>query len=407
MNHKLLSSLTASLLVATLGVPLASNADPSASSSKDGLQPDLKKGDLKSSSGNAPGLTPDLSTSELKSSKTDTLSSEAVKVGEQPSQANPESVNEIVAKVQSHRVGARQAATLYVRNIPVLTFLGSAKTNSSDVKVGTQLIQTGNQAPSSAKSLEAESLSNANSVSTLLSPAQSLIDSPSAFFNSTSLLDSGSPDDSPVSRATAIAAKINQMHRNGTDASKITVTWDSKAKSSTGDRYLIKTDTTILAVIDGQTLLPDSTRNLEKDALHATNRLRRLLGDATPLREVAGKPARRQEIAFGSFSIRLTGMASWYGPGLHGNPCASGETFNQNAMTAAHRTLPFGTRVLVTNLDNGQSVVVRINDRGPFHSSRIIDLSTAAARVIGVVQTGVAPVRLDVIDPRSASAAGN
>lgn len=78
------------------------------------------------------------------------------------------------------------------------------------------------------------------------------------------------------------------------------------------------------------------------------------------------------------------GGASWYGPGFHGRRTASGETFNTNAMTAAHRTLPFGTRVKVVNSRTGRSVVVRINDRGPFHRGRIIDLAKAPAKAIGM-----------------------
>jgi rare lipoprotein A len=94
---------------------------------------------------------------------------------------------------------------------------------------------------------------------------------------------------------------------------------------------------------------------------------------------------------------RKQGMASWYGPGFNGRRTASGERFNQNSLTAAHRSLPMGTRVKVTNLNNGRSVVVRINDRGPFSGGRIIDLSHGAARLIGVVQSGVAPVLLEVL----------
>jgi rare lipoprotein A len=92
------------------------------------------------------------------------------------------------------------------------------------------------------------------------------------------------------------------------------------------------------------------------------------------------------------------GLATWYGGELQGSPTASGERFNKNAMTAAHRTLPLQTRVRVTNKRNGKSVVVRINDRGPFgNKKRIIDLSEAAARVIGIIDAGVAPVRLEVV----------
>jgi rare lipoprotein A len=92
------------------------------------------------------------------------------------------------------------------------------------------------------------------------------------------------------------------------------------------------------------------------------------------------------------------GEASWYGPGFHGNRTASGEVYDMEAMTAAHRQLPFGTRVQVENLDNGRRTVVRINDRGPFAHGRIIDLSRAAAREVGMLGTGVAEVRLRVLE---------
>ena len=93
------------------------------------------------------------------------------------------------------------------------------------------------------------------------------------------------------------------------------------------------------------------------------------------------------------------GLASWYGPGFHGRRTASGEIYNMYAFTAAHRTLPLGTYVLVTNLKNGRRVVVRINDRGPFVPGRIIDLSYAAARALGMIRDGVVPVRLTVLAP--------
>ncbi len=90
-----------------------------------------------------------------------------------------------------------------------------------------------------------------------------------------------------------------------------------------------------------------------------------------------------------------TGIASFYGAGHHGRRTASGERFNKNAMTAAHRSLAFGTRVRVTNLANGRSTVLRINDRGPFIRGRIIDVSTAAARVLGFERAGTARVRIE------------
>jgi len=91
------------------------------------------------------------------------------------------------------------------------------------------------------------------------------------------------------------------------------------------------------------------------------------------------------------------GKASWYGGRLHGRKTASGERFNKDAMTAAHRTLPFGSRVRVTNLANGRTVVVRINDRGPFGRGRIIDLSEAAARALQMIRSGVVRVVVEVL----------
>lgn len=91
------------------------------------------------------------------------------------------------------------------------------------------------------------------------------------------------------------------------------------------------------------------------------------------------------------------GMASFYGESLQGRETASGERFDLNALTAAHRTLPFGSIVRVTNLDNGAQVTVRINDRGPYAKGRILDLSMAAARALGMIERGQAQVRLEVL----------
>lgn len=91
-----------------------------------------------------------------------------------------------------------------------------------------------------------------------------------------------------------------------------------------------------------------------------------------------------------------TGKASWYGAKFQFRKTASGERYNMFAMTAAHKKLPFGTYVRVTNLKNGRACVVRINDRGPFIRGRVIDLSAEAAKQIGVYSAGVAPVRIDV-----------
>jgi len=88
--------------------------------------------------------------------------------------------------------------------------------------------------------------------------------------------------------------------------------------------------------------------------------------------------------------------ASWYGPGFHGRRTASGEVFDQEALTAAHRTFPFGTHLLVTNINNGRSVKVTVNDRGPFARRRGIDLSRAAAHRLGMLKRGLASVRIQL-----------
>ncbi len=92
-----------------------------------------------------------------------------------------------------------------------------------------------------------------------------------------------------------------------------------------------------------------------------------------------------------------TGMASWYGPGFYGKRTANGEILKPGQLTAAHRTLPFGTRVRVTNLKTGQSTIVRINDRGPFHGNRIIDLAEKPAQEIGLISSGLGDVKLEVL----------
>ncbi len=92
------------------------------------------------------------------------------------------------------------------------------------------------------------------------------------------------------------------------------------------------------------------------------------------------------------------GVASWYGREFHGRRTANGERYDQYGFTAAHRTLPFGTRLLVTNLQNGMSTVVKVNDRGPFAKDRILDLSYGAAKAIGMVGPGTASVQLELVD---------
>jgi rare lipoprotein A len=101
------------------------------------------------------------------------------------------------------------------------------------------------------------------------------------------------------------------------------------------------------------------------------------------------------------FEYSETGIASWYGPGFHGKDTANGETYDQNDLTAAHRTLPMPSAVRVTNLENGRSIVLRINDRGPFARGRIIDVSRRGAQLLGFEKNGVAKVRVDILPDES------
>jgi peptidoglycan lytic transglycosylase len=112
-----------------------------------------------------------------------------------------------------------------------------------------------------------------------------------------------------------------------------------------------------------------------------------------PAPEPPTQPAAQSAIAP---ATKQVGIASYYAGAFHGNRTASGERYDMEDLTAAHRTLPFGTRARVTNLHSGESVMVRINDRGPFRKGRILDLSYAAARQLGVVKHGLAQVRIEV-----------
>jgi rare lipoprotein A len=130
------------------------------------------------------------------------------------------------------------------------------------------------------------------------------------------------------------------------------------------------------AVLSALCLNPDSTQAQSETATAGTQ-------------AATAQPHRHHWLQFG--------RASWYGRAFQGQTTASGEPFNMNSMTCAHRSLPLGATVLVTNLRNHRTVLVRVNDRGPVPEDRVLDLSYAAARVLGF--RGLAPVRIDLVDP--------
>lgn len=323
---------------------------------------------------------------------------DAVKVGEYQSPTQKPSLDAVNTQIHPHSIEGRQAATLYIRNIPVLTFVSSAPVASTETKVGTMGKAEGvsTDAQTGGKSAKVASVGSVMDVSK----------SPNTIIA-----------DDPVQRASLVAAQINQLIRENADASKITVSWKTGEKSPVNnnkaqdkgssvqqqpDRYTIKINGKELVEINEATQLADTTNNLAQDALQATNRLRRLIGNASPISQIANLPKNQislpnlpQQVA--RIKLNFKGIASWYGYDWAGRKTANGERFNPEAMTAAHRSLPMGTKVRVTNTRNGKSVVVRINDRGPYIGGRIIDLSLGAARMIGMMSSGVAPVRIEVL----------
>jgi rare lipoprotein A len=324
---------------------------------------------------------------------------DVVKVGEYQSLAGNPNSDAAIAEIHSHSIEGRQAATLFIRNIPVLTFLSSLPSASADSKVGIMGSSGGVQmyAPIASNSTKVASIGNVSDASNQITSAKN----------------------DPVQKAGIIAAKINQMFRDNVDASQISVSWkgggelkaadqaQNKAADSQqkGDRYTIKVNGQELVEINENTRLANSTSNLAQDALQATNRMRRLIGNASPIGEIANLPVRSplsiaklpQQVAIGPVRITLRGIASWYGYDGSGSRTASGKRFNPEGMTAAHRSLPFGTRIRVTNTRNGRSVVVSITDRGPYIRGRIIDVSAGAARILGMMGSGVAPVKIEVL----------
>lgn len=111
---------------------------------------------------------------------------------------------------------------------------------------------------------------------------------------------------------------------------------------------------------------------------------------------------RRYEVMTRPGGYKQKGIASWYGTKFHRKRTSSGENYNMYAMTAAHRTLPIPSYIKVKNLNNGRTAIVRVNDRGPFHSSRLIDLSYAAAKYLGFLPKGTAPVEIEAVTPKGA-----
>ena len=309
-------------------------------------------------------------------------SSNSLKVGETRSQSLIRTQDDSIARIHTHKLNGKNAATVYVRGIPVVTYIESEDS--------VNLSKNKNESEGVKRSFESTKLPSSNLKADSNNLAKAVSDNPDYLLTSPN----------PIERATAAAAMINQINRDGLDANTIIPAWNN-------GNYVIKFGDRASLKFDQQALSPESQQSQPQDVLESANLLRRLLGGANPVSEIvnAPKPKIAAASSFNSANSALSGriigvmsgMASWYGPGFDGNYSASGEIFNARDLTAAHPSLPFGTIVRVVNMDNNQSVVVRINDRGPYAEGRVIDISTAAANVIGLISAGVAPVRLEVL----------
>ncbi len=425
MNQKLFSGLTAALLISTLGLAPSGYADQARNSDEQSgaqvpessvainqvasasaqastaapnsvvsaVEPEGQSSPEATAASETKVAAPAAPTREVATTSTPVSSglaipqldevqpTEAVKVGEYQSRDSSRA-NGSVATIQPHILRGRQAATLYVRNIPVLTFLGNEETAANP---------TGSAAPSES---EVKVASVQTPIDTSVTATPDSNQSIATKLTTPTVAPSAALSDNhdPVWRATTAAARLNQLYRDQVNADEIKISWNADRQ-----KYVIQADDKEIVVLDADSVLPDTVGSSASDVLQVTNRIRRQMGNAAPLSSIEGDPNGYGQISLGPLSLRVSGYASWYGPGFDGGYSANGEVFNQEALTAAHPSLPFGTQVRVTNLDNGQSVTVRITDRGPYAHDRVIDLSTGAARVIGLIQAGVAPVSLEVL----------
>jgi rare lipoprotein A len=161
----------------------------------------------------------------------------------------------------------------------------------------------------------------------------------------------------------------------------------------------------VSSLLQGGSVLPGSPMDVKAQSAEAAT----IDDSAAPTKNkrAQGKAPRRANSRETSNKKVIRGQASWYGPGFHGKKTASGEIFDQGRLTAAHKTLPLGTKAKVTNLENGNTVEVEINDRGPYVGQRVIDLSRAAANALGFVESGLTLVRIELLhDEAGAEEAG-
>ncbi|MFM7427097.1 MAG: hypothetical protein ACKO7W_19210, partial [Elainella sp.] len=309
--------------------PKAGSVQPS-STPQPAVQPEGSSAVPDSPEAAAPSESPITPSPIPSSQSSEQTAPEAIKVGQYQSQERTQEAvaSPTVATIQPHLLQGRQAATLYVRNIPVLTFLGAVAeaTGASDIEVKVASVQDSAKTAVPAKADEAQPAASQPApagTAQPISPAPSVNSavSPAPVVNQADSRD-------PVWRATTTAARLNQLHRDSVSADEIKIAWNADRQ-----RYVITAGGVEVIALDADTVLPDTVESSAGDLLQVANRIRRQMGNATPLSTIEGDPNGFNQVSLGPVSLRISGYASWYGPGFDGNYSASGEVFNQNALT--------------------------------------------------------------------------
>ena len=354
MTYRILGSLAATSLSAVLQIPQLSCAQDVGTKIIEPPSILFCQPHLLATHGSLEADTSNILEADTSISEADTSISEADTSNINEAYAEPTDLDSWLTpsagriSIFSHSRAGHQAATIYIRSIPLMTFIGAEQPVADASK-------------------------------TLTSPDAPITD----------------PD--LMARVIATATQLDAFSQAGGNAEHIGVRWDADREV-----FIIALAGQDLVIINETAIFPNTFQDPAVDALQVANRLRYLLGEAPPLATIEELPEPEPAPAPAEVAPRiamvLTGVASWYGPGFHGRRSASGEVFNQQAMTAAHRHLPFGTLVRVTNLNNGRQVIVRINDRGPFIHGRTIDVSAGAAATLGMTYSGIARVRLEVLE---------
>ncbi len=340
----------------------------------------------------AKAATPD----ETPSNQNKTASNDAAK--SQKSDLTAKKADPVITQTHTYNLDGRQATTLYVRNIPLLTFIeeeGNADTVDRANTVASKINQLisdkvdANQISVSWKKgshtikVNNEDLVEINRYTRLPDTTQNLAQDA---LQATNRLRRLAGNAQPLKQISNLVASETIAPQQSVKKQEETVKNQVPAKKT--EQTAVKTQETVKKTQQAQVKPQEAIKKAQQEIVKPQESVKKQQAQKVQQKK------RSQENA----NVRSTsrGIASYYGS-ESGSRTATGERFNPSQLTAAHRTLPFGTRVRVTNTRNGNSVIVRINDRGPFVGGRVIDVSTAAAQQLGMIGSGVASVKLEVL----------